>query len=147
MLQRGRAGKQVLTLTCCKFIMTTLCPDKLLCMQGRSAIVQWTRGQSMGAMCCCCPSSTSQAAWRAVKTLGLKCNVTCRPSRPVLPPRFSLPPSPNPLMLLANGDLCGCPSVLPFYSALLPSVSFPSGCLYCHPVVCGPCVTHRPMLL
>lgn len=92
-------------------------------VQGRTATVRWTRGQSMGAMCCCCPSSTLQAAWRAVRMPGLKCSATCLPSRPVLLPRC--PPAALqccPSRLLLNAAL---------YAAFLPSFNFPSGCPCC----------------
>ena len=56
--------------------------------QGRSATVPWTRGPSMGPMCCCCPLSTTQAAWHAARTHGLRCSATCQPSKPVQHPRY-----------------------------------------------------------
>lgn len=59
----------------------------MLTVQGRSATVPWTREPSMEAMCCCCPSSTSPAAWHAVRMPGQRCSATCPPSRPVLLPR------------------------------------------------------------
>ena len=93
-------------LTCQVSAVTPARHEGSLPMQARSVTVQWTRGQSMGAMCCCCPLSTLQAAWHAAITLGLKCSATCLPSRPVLPPRCP------PVALQC------CPSTLPFNAAL-----------------------------
>lgn len=77
---------------------------------------------SMGAMCCCCPSSTSQAAWHAARTPGLKCSATCLPSKPVLPPRWPTPPPPLPQAHLGRGP-CSC-----HHSASMPSAGHMQHC-------------------